>query len=67
MKRKTSNRAKDTWFTLKWVTSPAALEATRRDPSGVYLADYHLGEYFGLEFLRQKVVTGCLARRHFVL
>jgi hypothetical protein len=66
MKRKTSNRTKDTRFTSKWATFPAAVEATRHDPSDVYLADSISASTSDWNSCAKKL-SRAAARRHFVL
>jgi two-component system cell cycle sensor histidine kinase/response regulator CckA len=46
-------------FELEWVnTYEAALKTMEQDQHHIYLLDYHLGEYNGLELLRQELKNG---------
>jgi signal transduction histidine kinase/DNA-binding response OmpR family regulator len=47
-------------FELKWVADfDAALQAIEADQHDVYLVDYRLGKYSGLDLLRAAVARGC--------
>ncbi|AFZ11945.1 PAS/PAC sensor hybrid histidine kinase [Crinalium epipsammum PCC 9333] len=49
-------------FTLEWVaTYDAALEIIAKKEHDVYLLDYRLGEYNGLELLQEAIALGCQA------
>lgn len=49
-------------FDLEWVTAyDAALESMRRNQHDVYLVDFRLGKFNGLELLREAVKYGCKA------
>ena len=49
-------------YNLTWVSSyEVALETIKRDQHDIYLLDYRLGEYNGLDLLRKVVAEGCTA------
>ena len=49
-------------YNLTWVSSyEVALETIKRDQHDIYLLDYRLGEYNGLDLLRKVVADGCTA------
>jgi diguanylate cyclase (GGDEF)-like protein/PAS domain S-box-containing protein len=49
-----------TEFALEWVSNyPAALEAVQKNQHDIYLFDFRLGEYSGLELLRTAIANGC--------
>src|ERR1043166_2101616 len=47
-------------FELKWVADfDSALQVIEADQHDVYLVDYRLGKYSGLDLLRAAVARGC--------
>ena len=56
------SESKGTVFELEWVaTYHAALELMAKNAHDIYLLDYRLGEYNGLELLREALNNGCRA------
>jgi len=52
----------DSKFKLQWIDSPqAARDAIAQKEHDIYLLDYRLGEYNGLEILREAIDQGCSA------
>ena len=53
---------KEKRYTLEWTDDGAkALSAMKASEYDIYLVDYRLGEYNGLDILREAVTEGCLA------
>lgn len=53
---------KDKRYVLEWTNDcEHALEAMNSDAYDIYLVDYRMGEYNGLDILRQAVASGCCA------
>ena len=53
---------KDRRYTLDWTDDGAkALDAMKSGLYDIYFVDYRLGEYNGLEILREAIADGCLA------
>ncbi len=56
------NEVDKTKFQLEWVsTYNAAIRAISQERHDVYLFDYRLGSYNGLELLRAAIASGCTA------
>ncbi|HEY9674934.1 MAG TPA: response regulator [Waterburya sp.] len=56
------SESQGTRFELEWVnTWDLALEVMGQNQHEVYLLDYRLGEYNGLDLLRQAIANGCRA------
>jgi two-component system cell cycle sensor histidine kinase/response regulator CckA len=58
----TTNGKQITPFILDWVSDyESGLKAIAKAQHDVYLIDYRLGEYNGLELVKQAIKSGCLA------
>ncbi|MEW6491592.1 MAG: response regulator [Cyanobacteriota bacterium] len=54
------SESQGTRFELEWIKAgDIALEAMSQNQHDLYLLDYRLGEYNGLELLRQAIAKGC--------
>ncbi len=52
----------DTHFILDWVSGyETALESMRENDHDIYLVDYFLGDYHGLELMQEAIYKGCTA------